>query len=281
MINAVRAEALKLCRHRATWLMVWIFPIGFAAIILIQILREMFGQVVDVPVTSAAWIAESAKIWSFPLDGGGRFFIAGFAALVFAGEYGWNTWKLIIPARTRWHLIAAKWIVCSIFVLLAFAGADLVGLLGSWLRGALGGTAIPDGVTIGILADVHASTAGHALVPILYTIAWAALFSILTTSVLATIVLSFGMVLLEQLLFAVAPFAYNIAPSLTSMLLQILPFYHMANLIAWAKDAAVTVPLGTGASFAATASTSLAVVLAWIGVVGATTLARFSRQDLN
>lgn len=281
MLDAVRAEALKLVRHRATWLMVWIFPIGIVAITLIQIAQETFGQAIDEPLTAAGWISQSAKIWSFPLDGGGRFFIAGFAALAFAGEYGWNTWKLIIPARTRWQLIAAKWIVCSMFLLLALAAADLVGLLGSWLRGALGGIAIPDGVTIAALADMHTASAGHALVPILYTIAWAALFAILTNSLLATMILSFVMVLLEQLLLAGARFAYDVVPSLTSILLQILPFYHIASLIAWAGDTALAVPLGTGASFQASRSSSLAIVLAWIGVVASTTLVRFSRQDLN
>ena len=281
MFEAVRAEALKLRRHRATWLMVWIFPIAVTAIVFFQILRDMFGQVVEAPITSAAWLAESAKIWSFPLDGGGRFIIAGFAALVFGGEYGWNTWKLIIPARDRWQLISAKWIVSSAFILLAFAAADLIAISGSSLRGPLGGIGIPDGVTIGSLVNVHASSAGHAVVPILYTIAWAALFAVLTTSVLATVVLSFGMVLSEQLLLAGAPLAHDIAPSLTSMLLQVLPFYHMANLIAWAKGVGLTLPLGTSESLTTTWATSLAIVVIWIGAIGATTLLRFSRQDLN
>ena len=42
----------------------------------------------------------------------------------FAGEYGWNTWKLIIPAR--WQLIAAKWMVHQSFLTIALIATDLI-----------------------------------------------------------------------------------------------------------------------------------------------------------
>lgn len=283
MLDAIRAEALKLRRHRATWLMVWIFPIGFGLIVLAQILLDLLSAATAAPqaATAALWVQQSAGVWAVPLDGGGRFIIAGFAALVFAGEYGWNTWKLIVPARARWQLIAAKWAVSSAFLFLAFLSADLLGLLGSVVRPLVGGPAIPVGVSLAAVADAHAAAAGHALIPIVYTIAWAGLFAILTTSVLATVILSIALVLLEQLLLPIGMIAYGYAPSLTLMLLQALPLYHLANLVAWAKGAGLTLPLGAGESLAAGWPTSIVVALAWIGGAGAATLVRFGRQDIN
>ena len=38
-------------------------------------------------------------IWDVPDNAVGRYLICAFVAVVFAGEYGWNTWKLIVPHR--------------------------------------------------------------------------------------------------------------------------------------------------------------------------------------
>jgi ABC-type transport system involved in multi-copper enzyme maturation permease subunit len=282
MLDAIRAEALKLRRHRATWLMVWIYPIVFGLLLLVQFLRDL-SHVTGTPAPTAAalWIQQSTLVWQAPLSGGGRFIMAGFAALVFAGEYGWNTWKLIIPARSRWQLICAKWIVSSLFVFLAFAAADLLALCGSLLRPLVGGPGIPSGITFAALANAHATAAAHSIVPILYTISAASLFAVLATSVLASIILSIVLITVEQLLLPTAVLAYSYAPSVTFALVEALPLYHIANLIAWAKGSGVTLPLGPGASIAVSWPVSLTVSLCWIGVICAAALARFTRQDLN
>ncbi|NWM24814.1 hypothetical protein GY659_24235, partial [Escherichia coli] len=100
------------------------------------------------------------------------FLIAGFCAVVFAGEYGWNTWKLIIPARARWQLIAAKWVVALGFLTIALIAADLITLIGSWL-GSFQGDGIPAGVTLAAVLEAHWQAGAHALLPIVYTIAFA------------------------------------------------------------------------------------------------------------
>ncbi len=283
MFDAIIAEGLKLRRHRATWLMVWIYPIAFALLVLAQFVRDathMSG--VEAPAASAAiWIQQSTLIWGAPLSGGGRFLIAGFAALVFAGEYGWNTWKLIIPARSRWQLIAAKWTMASLLVFLGFAAADIVGLLGSMLRPLVGGAAIPANLTVAELFKAHAAAGGHAVVPILYTVAWAGLFAVLTTSVLATVILSIAMILLEQLVSAIGVLAYGYAPWLASSLLEVLPFYHVANLTAWARGQGLVIPLGAGATLAHEWAASMCAVTAWLLGMGAVTIIRFRRQDMN
>jgi ABC-2 type transport system permease protein len=283
MLDAVRAEVLKFRRHRATWLMVWIYPVLLGLLIFADLVRDLVWAAESGAgtATAAMWIQQGAMIWSVPLSGGGRFLIAGFAALVFAGEYGWNTWKLIIPARSRWQLLAAKWIATMGLVMLGFAAADLLVLLGSLLRAALGGPGIPTGVTLAAVADAHLAGAAHALLPAAYTIIFAGLFAVLTTSVLATVILSIVLIFLEQLLPAIAIIAFAYAPSLTSTLLQTLPLYHMANVIAWARGDGLTLQLGAGASIASGLWSSLCAVLAWTAIAAAATVARFTRQDQN
>jgi hypothetical protein len=282
MLDAVLAEALKLRRHRATWMMVWIYPIVITAIILCVLLYGAFKAhgVPGAPEPAAEWIRESTMLWNVPTSAPGRFLIAGFTAVVFAGEYGWNTWKLIIPARARWQLIAAKWIVALGFLLLAFIGADLIALLGSWIQ-SFQGDPIPAGVTLGGVLAAHWQAGAHALLPIVYTIAFAGLFAILTQSILATVILSIALVIIEGLWPLIGLFFHQYAPSLTEGLVRLLPFYHLANLAAWTKGAGLMMPLGPGTVVSMSWNLSFAVLMAWILAAGAGTQLRFLRQDLN
>lgn len=281
MLDAVLAEALKLRRHRATWMMVWIYPIAFTLIIGgILIYGALRTRGVTGPIEPAAeWIKDSAILWKVPTSPPGRFLIAGFAAVVFAGEYGWNTWKLIIPARARWQLIAAKWIVALGFLVIALVAADLIMLLGSWL-GSFQGDKIPAGVTLAAVAEAHWQAGTHALVPIVYTIAFAGLLAILTQSILATVILSIALVVIEGLWPLLGMFAHQYAPALTEGLVKVLPFYHMANLGAWAKGG-MALPLAPDAIVSMSLGMSFAVLAAWILAAGAATQIRFMRQDLN
>lgn len=282
MLDAVRAEALKLHRHRATWLMVWIFPILGALIVAGIVAYTAFKApgAAETGKTAAKWISDSALLWQFPGSAPGRFLMAGFAAVVFAGEYGWNTWKLIIPARARWQLIAAKWVVALGFLLIALLAAVLIGLFGDWLL-TFFGEAIPAGVTLSALAEAHLRAAGNALWPIVYTLAFAGMFAILTQSILATVILSIALVVLEGLLPITALFAFSYAPGLVPAVVKVLPFFHLLNLGAWAKEAGLVLPLAPGTVIAMSWGASAAALSAWIVAAGAVTQLRFARQDLN
>lgn len=281
MLDAVLAEALKLRRHRATWMMVWIYPIAITLILLCVLLYSAFTAhgPAGPPQPAADWINDSTLLWKVPTSAPGRFLIAGFAAVVFAGEYGWNTWKLIIPARARWQLIAAKWLVALGFLVIALVAADLIILLASWI-GALLGDKIPDGVTLGAVAKAHWQAGAHALLPILYTIVFAGLFAILTQSILATVILSIALVVIEGLWPLIGIFAHQYAPTLITWLVKVLPFYHVANLNAWAKGGMI-IPLAPNEIVSMAWSTSFWALTAWIVAAGAATQARFLRQDLN
>jgi ABC-2 type transport system permease protein len=281
MLDAVRAEALKLRRHRATWMMVWIYPILTTLIVIGVLIYGALHTPDPAAVQPAAkWIRDSTTLWAFPTSAPGRFLIAGFAAVVFAGEYGWNTWKLIIPARSRWQLIVAKWVVSFALVVMALVLADLIGMLGDWLQ-TFQGEKIPEGVTLGAVVDAHLKAAAFALVPIAYTLVFAGMFAILTQSILATMILSIAIVVITQMVPLIGPFAYHYLPGLTKLLLSVLPLFHDVNLAAWGKGDGLTLPLAPGVSISATFATSLGIMLGWIVAAGAVTQVRFLRQDLN
>ncbi|NCP12770.1 MAG: ABC transporter permease subunit [Sphingomonadales bacterium] len=283
MLDAVAAEALKMRRHRGTWLMVWIFPIAIFLIALASLVYYQFAPASPPadPQSAAAWIADSAIFWRAPGSAPGRILIAGFAALLFAGEYSWNTWKLIIPARERWQLIVAKWTVAVGFVFAAFVLTDLINLTTEWLR-SLQDSAIPEDVTLSGILAAHARAAAYALLPIAYATAFAALFAVLTRSILATVIVSIGLVIMEGMLAILGVFFHARAPELTRFLIETLPPYHMLNLIEWAnRKTGLVSPLGPEASVALGWTTSLTALVAWIGLAMAITLVRFSRQDLN
>ena len=99
-----RAEALKFRRHRATWGLVWIWPIGITLILAARDRRRIWPTAsgrAAAPASAAGWIADAAGFWNVPAQPLGRYLLGAFVAVVFAGEYGWNTWKLIVPHRAR------------------------------------------------------------------------------------------------------------------------------------------------------------------------------------
>ena len=99
MLEALSAEALKMRTHKATWFLVWLFPIAFTIIMLLMIGAGIAG--VDKPEQPNlhSWLENTTLIWFVPNNAVGRYLLCAFVAVVFAGEYGWNTWKLIVPHR--------------------------------------------------------------------------------------------------------------------------------------------------------------------------------------
>ena len=76
--------------------------------------------------------------------------------MVFAGEYGWNTWKLIVPHRARNTLIAAKYVVALALLAIGFTLAAILfnclGLARGRRRPAI---PIPAGIAAGALLKAH------------------------------------------------------------------------------------------------------------------------------
>ena len=282
MLSAISAEALKLTRHKASWFLVWIYPIAFAVIFALLIGDALIDPEPAETQSAADWIDGTVVGWHVPGQAMGRYLIAAFVAVAFAGEYGWNTWKLIVPHRARATLIASKYAVVFGLFALSFLLAAIVILIGGWTTDTVAGHPIPDGVNAGAVLAAHGQAALTGLAPLLITLGYASLASVLTRSTIAGLVIAIVAVTVEGMVFRFGPMLSAKAPELMWALYHALPGYHLANLQDWIVEGralraeligAGVVELGWAAS--------LAAVLAWIAALFGLTFAAFRRQDLN
>ena len=282
MHEVLAAEALKLSRHKATWFLVWLYPLGILALMLMGMafdLAEASGP--GEPQAAASWIEETAFIWMVPTLGFGRYLIAAYLAVAIAGEYSWNTWKLIVPHRSRAALLAAKLVVVAAFLYLAFLAAALLTVVLMWVWDVVTLDPIPAGVTPAALLEAHGLAAMSSLPPFLYTMAFASLAAILTRSMIATLVIAI-VVTSESMFVLIAPFLYAKAEGLVTALVHILPGYHLGNIESWiTAGTAKSLPLAVDTSIALSWTSSAAVLGAWILGLTALAFVSFRRQDIN
>jgi ABC-2 type transport system permease protein len=283
MLDALSAETLKMTRHKATWFLVWLYPILFLALFLIAIAVGLAG--VEEPSsapTAAAWIADTTMIWHLPTQALGRFLIAAFVAVVFAGEYGWNTWKLIVPHRKRSSLIAAKFLMIFLLFLIAFALTAGISILFSWVEDVATGDPVPAGISAAALLHAHGQAALAGLAPFLFTLASISLAAVLTRSTIAALVIGIVIATAGQILVNLGPMIYVYMPGAVWVLFHGMPDYHLANLTSWITEGvARSAQFPDGRVVALGWQTSLAVAAAWTGALGALTFASFRRQDIN
>lgn len=283
MFDAISAEMIKLLRMRATWLLAWIYPILFALLtagVLIYGLTTGHGP--NSPPDPLKWSAETANFWLFPQTAFGRYLVASFAVFCTASEYGWNTWKLIVPARSRWQLLSAKVIVALLLLLLSFVLTAIIAVAGAILNAALVGPAVPRGLDASMVWEDHYRGLISIIAPTVYTVVLATFLAVLTRSALAALLISVGLITIEGLLPMAAAFAYPYAPSLTEFLSDGLPFYHLANVMNWTNHgSAFNLRLDASVVISASIGKSLAIAGLWTSIIGAAAMLHFARQDLD
>jgi ABC-type transport system involved in multi-copper enzyme maturation permease subunit len=282
MFDALAAEALKFSRHKATWFLVWIYPIGLVAIFLLMMSGNLVSDGPPEQPQLQKWLEDTALVWGAPGNTLGRYLLAAFAAVVFAGEYGWNTWKLIVPHRGRSSLIAAKYTLILLLFLATFTLSAIITVLGSMLEDVISGDTLPAGITVGALLEVHGKAALASLAPGLVTLGYASLAAILTRSTIAALVISIVAITVEQLAFNFAPVFDMRAPGLVWILTHVLPGYHLANIETWiGTGASLVTPLPKSGVVTLSVATSAAAAAAWIVGLVALVFASFRRQDIN
>jgi hypothetical protein len=283
MLDALSAERLKLSRHKATWFLVWLYPILFLLLFSASVVAAFVQAGAPArAVTASAWIQQTAIIWKLPNQTIGRCLISAYVAVVFAGEYGWNTWKLIIPHSSRVSLIAAKFAMIFLLFLAALALTAAISLLFTWLEASVRGRPIPAGLTAAAILETQGRAALSGLAPFLFTLASIGLAAVLTRSMVAALIIGVVLVTIEQLFVTLGPYLSVYAPSLVWNLYHALPGYHLANLESWITNGvAQSAPFPDGRVVALAWTTSLAVAAAWIGALAAGTFVVFERQDIN
>ena len=282
MLEALSAEALKMRTHKATWFLVWLFPIAFTIVMLIMIGSGMLGFDPPDRPDLHGWLENTVLIWFVPSNAFGRYLISAFVAVVFAGEYGWNTWKLIVPHRRRPSLIAAKYaLVVGLFAISFLVTAVLITAL-TFADDLLTGDTIPAGVNAAVLWGEHSRSALAAILPVLIAVGYASLAAVVTRSTIAALVIAIAATTLEQVIVGFGPQLYANFPSIVWPLYNILPGHHIANVSDCVREgAALKRPFPGGLAVHYSCTASLAILAAWIAALWGATFAVFRRQDIN
>ncbi|MDV3457265.1 hypothetical protein RZN05_09745 [Sphingomonas sp. HF-S4] len=282
MRNIVSAEWTKLLPHRGTWLLVWLYPIAVGLIMAITIGVKLASRDPATAITAKTWIEQTTPIWYVPMISLGRYLVAAYFALVFAGEYGWNTWKLVVPHAARWKLIGAKYLVATGLLYLAWIGAAAIAALLQFTKFGIAGESIPQGVTLAAILAAHGKLVLLGIAPLLITAAYASVMAVLTRSTLAAFLISLVFVTLDELLGKIVGGLSNFGVEWLAVPYRVLPSYHLDNWTSWLRDGTgYQLKLASGTIVSYSQTTSLVALTLWIVGLGALCLFAFRRQDIN
>lgn len=294
MRSALGAEWRKLLGHtKAFSFLVLIFPVGALVITLaIDILPGLL--IPDVREFNAArartWTDDLVMVWTllagFP---GGTFlqmpFIA-FIAVAFAGEYQWGTWKNILPGQSRTVLVLAKFIVLITLILLALLATSLILTGGNWLSSILFHSSYGPPLAEVDFATYLPEYFAQILVTfasLVISAATAALIAMYSRSVMASVLLTVGVGILEFASVLLLLLVGNILgrPNLVNIFVA-TPSYNLENIRSWILEG-VGSNVGGMPGFTAVQPlpVSILIVVGWLVGLLVATAVLFNRQDIN
>jgi ABC-type transport system involved in multi-copper enzyme maturation permease subunit len=283
----IRAEWLKMTRQRwVTGALLWVWPVGGAVLCVVIGLAALISPVTRQSIQQAPfrWVDVALGAWILPLNLFGRLLIIGYASRQFAGEYQWKTWKHSVPYAARLQLLAAKYLVLSALILLAFFALSVVLVIGAGLVNAAAGAGYPpapSGPQIAQFLGNYAMEVTVTFVGVLIGAAFGALAAMLTRSIMGGIIGGLVFVLAELgFLTAVTTIGllYGI-PQIADMA-RFTSSHNIANISSWAIYGQPTPPLVAGARVNSPAESFFVLALWLVGLIGASA-ALFTRQDLE
>lgn len=294
MVELFRAEWQKAVGHRwATGFLIWIFPVGAAAFVVVMGLFAVFSESARDSLVwgEVLWTTTMIEAWTFPNNLFGRMFLIGYTAFAFGGEYQWGTWKNTVPRHRRMALIGMKFVVLSLLVVSAFGMMSIILGLGRWWHTSLAGVAygpeLTNAVVGGFLGD-YGLQAGLTFVSVLITAVIAALAAMKMRSILGGVMVGVGIAIVEPLMMAVM---FGVARWLDMVsvlhIVRFTPTYNIENIMSWVRqDGPFTLLVTPFELFGQTAPVdsvafSLAVLCSWVVVGIGGTLLLFQRQDIT
>ena len=192
------------------------------------------------------------------------------AAILFAGEYRWETWRAILPRNARINVMIAKFITfiiaLAISILACGVARFLVGLYDAAFTGAATWPANPGGVLLALALGFTAT-----FMQVMVTAAFALLVAVLTRSMMAAIIAPFMVLVAVE----IGSLRYRLDPTdLTGALFPNLAgrsLREMANSAMGDPDVLAPYLAGPGAL----------AMIGWYALFTAAALFLFRRQDLS
>lgn len=284
-----RAEWRKIAGNRwATGCMIWIFPalavLGIALGLLAAVLSSDFQtSLKDGPAT---WTETAVIAWLIPINPLGRLLLIGFTAVLFAGEYQWNTWKVIVPRSQRVPLILVKFFAVAVFVVFAFALMSILLTAGIGLVSAVVGASYGPDINGDVLRDFAEDYSLNMLAAFLTTIlaaGFAALAAMITRSILGSAVIGIVVTIGENFLSLPLSFIAGLLKAdLFQHLFRFTPGYNLNRLMAYLFG---EVPEGlevqSGKIIHDSQLFSETVLVVWVVGLVVLTAYLFQRQDVT
>lgn len=289
-LELFRAEWRKISGNRlAIVFTIWGFPLAFFIITLLFTLFLIGSEEMRIGFRQrpATWGDQALLVWQFVNNQFGRVILLIFAALVFAGEYQWGTWKNIVPRRARAALILMKFATFAAFIITAFLLTSIIAAVGAIVLGAAADTdmAVVMNVDVGQFARDYALQASVAFASAMFAAAYAALGGMLTRSILGGIAVGFILTMGEQSLALVSLFLFNLsrdASQTVAMWSTYTPAYNLSNITSWVQfgqpfDQFMRMP-----DFAPPHALNVSMLLVGLWIVGLIALVvyLFRRQDI-
>ena len=273
--------------RRATFSMIGIFPalaiLATVVGLLMAGLSSSFRSALQ--EDPALWTEAAILPWLVPNNPLGRALLLGFAAVLFAGEYQWNTWKSIVPRTRRLPLLLVKFVTVAAFVVLAFTLTSILLTLGlglvAWVAGAPFGPPLSSAVLCDFAED-YGLQVFYAFLSTMIAAGMVALVAMLTRSILASALVSIVIAIGETLL--IVPL-YLLAALLRTdgilHLYRVLPGYNLLNFFTWlAGETPEGLEMPSGELIIDGELFSAVVLVIWmIGLISLSAYL-FNRQDI-
>ncbi len=294
MRDLFRAEWLKIAGNRwVSGCLIWIFPIAAFALLVVFALilalssgaRDGFRQ-----DDSTLWTNNAIGVWNLANNPVGRLLLLGFTAVMFAGEYQWQTWKNIVPRNRRVALIMIKFLALGVFVVVAFVLMSIIWTLGWGVLCQIANVSYGPKITSDVLSDFagdYALAVALAFTSTLIAAGYAAAAAMLTRSILGGVLVGFGLTFAEYLsIGALVLIGYFLDIPRVVHLYRLTPGYNLLNVASWLNDKValnMDVPVEGKATYIFSDSLTFSVVVlaAWVFGLIALTAYLFRQQDIT
>ena len=288
-IKLFRAEWHKIIGNRwATGCMIWVFPI--LAVLFIAFMLFIVAVSSDaregMSLEPALWTEIAIAPWGIPNNPLGMGLLLGFTAVLFAGEYQWNTWKSIVPRSQRVPLIIVKFVTVAIFIVFAFTLMSILLTLGWGLVSLVAD--VPYGPTIDgdVLTDFAEDYSLQMLFAFVSTIiaaGFASLAAMITRSILGSVIFSIVITIGQTMLFLpLALLSWLLDMEGIMHVYRFIPSYNLFNLMAYLYgDTPDGMEMPSGEMIVDSMLFSEVVLVGWVIGLVALTAYLFQRQDIT
>jgi ABC-2 type transport system permease protein len=286
ILDALRAELLKLARNR--WSTFWAY--GFAP--LFTLLSGLLVQFVFRLTDEAGMFNAAAPISSIR-DGLASysslflqiFPIAG-AAILFAGEYRWETWRAILTRNDRTSIMLAKLIAFVVAAVLSILACGIAGAIVGFVDASQAANIVWPRADSGLIALSLAMSFGGAFLQLMATAGLVMILAVFSRAIIAAIIgpfLILSVTEIASLRFRLpdlrdwAPLFPNLAADAIHQVSHNMLDNSGATLSDLARSA-----LGGAASYAQkVAPLGAAALVVWAVLLTAAAIFIFRRQDLS